>query len=218
VKPIRLVAKDPAIDITIPMGDGAPVPGGFGGWTTVDLQDAVQGTDWEGQEPLTEDVVLLLDGLDGNDPVDRQWQTVKRLGRPGGDRERPPVFRVYGPLDAPEGKAWVLPAQGIAINEEETIKRDRDGAYLRIEFTLHLLEYNPPEVIADRKRRRGVAKKPSDNLVVGGTHTVSGDGPRTLWEIAFLLYDDYNRWVEIGNKNGIRSPFLRLPPGKRLKL
>jgi hypothetical protein len=230
MKPVRIIAKNPEIDITVPMGDGPAYPtGGLGGWVPVPLVDDVAGVDWEGQDGLTEDLPLLLnaygsiergDGFtppDRNDDVEREWNTIKKLGRdPNGDERRPPVFKVYGPTDSPEGKAWVLGADGITVNPESILKRNGSGELLRIEFTLHLLEYIAPEVIKDRKRKKHKRAGVSDNVAVGGTYTTQkGD---TLTRIAARLLNDWKRWDEIGNKNGLSDPNRVLPAGKRLRL
>lgn len=221
MKPYRFVAKNPAIDITIPGGDGPAIPGGFGGWVTVALQDDIEGVDWEGQPPLTEDVPLLLNGLEENRSVQREWNTVKKLGRdPNGDEHRPPVFRVWGPVDAPEGKAWVLPANGIEIiNNEETVKRN-DGDYLRVEFVLHLLEYTAPEVIKARRRKR--KRKPKAHGPNSGTtapgKTYKAHKGDTLEDIAAAIYDDPSRWKEIAAKNNLTDPHKPLPAGRVLRL
>jgi len=215
MKPVRIVAKDPAIDITIPMGDGPAIPtGGLGGWVPVELQDDVDAVDWEGQRGLGEDVPLLLNGLEQDDPVDREWNTVKKLGRdPNGDERKPPVFRVWGPLDAPEGKAWVLPDNGIEVLEMS--KRKGDGALLRVEFVLHLLEYTAPEVIKARRRKKGKAGL-SQNVAVGGTYTTkAGD---SLISIAARLFNDWKRWKGLGEANGISDPNRKLPAGRVLKV
>ncbi len=218
MKPVRIIATDPAIDITIPMGDGPAYPvGGFGGWVTVPLQDGIEAVDWEGQEPLREDVPLLLNGLEDDEPVDRQWNTVKKLGRdPNGDERKPPVFRVWGPLDAPEGKSWVLPAGGIEVIPDEIVKRNGDGALLRIEFVLHLVEYIAPEVIKNRARRKKKIGVSEARLAKGSTYKVKkGD---TLKTIAADLLGDADKWREIGRKNGLTDPNRVLPTGKVLKL
>lgn len=219
MKPVRIVAQNPDIDITIPMGDGPAYPtGGLGGWTTVPLQDDVEGVDWEGQPPLTEDVPLLLNGLEDDESVEREWNTVKKLGRdPNGDETRPPAFRVWGPLDAPEGKWWVLPDNGITVNPEEIIKRNGDGELLRIEFVLHLLEYLSPEVIKARRRKKHRSRAGVDRRVaVGGTYTTKGG--ETLAKIAAIQLNDWKRWPEIGSKNGIADPQRKLPAGRVLRI
>jgi nucleoid-associated protein YgaU len=219
MKPVRIVAKNPAIDIFVPMGDGPAYPtGGLGGWATVPLQDDVEGVDWEGQEPLTQDVPLLLDGLAKNESVEREWNTIKKLGRdPNGDERKPPVFQVYGPVEYP-GKFWVLPSGGIEVvnPDEEMIKANGDGELLRVEFILHLLEYTAPDVIKARRRKKGGVAGLSQNVAVGGTYTTrEGD---TLAKIAARLLNDWRRWKEIGDKNGIGDPNRKLPARKRLRI
>lgn len=213
MKPIRIVAKDPEIDITVPMGDGPAYPtGGLGGYEVVDRQDDVGMTDWSGQTPLTEEVPLLLNGYERDDSVEREWNTIKKLGRdPNGER-KPPVFRVWGPLDAPEGKAWVLPDNGIEVNSDSILKRNGDGTLLRIEFTLHLLEYIRPDVVGRprKKLRAGISRHTALTYT-----TQAGD---TLAVIAARLFGDWRRWKEIGEKNGISDPNRRLPAGKVLAL
>lgn len=218
MKPVRIVAKDPDIDITIPMGDGpARLVAGLGGWKAVPVADDIEAADWEGQELLAQDVPLLLNGLERDESVEREWNTVKKLARDAnGDETKPPVFKVWGPLEYP-GKAWVLPANGIDINEDEILKRDGDGELLRIEFTLHLLEYRSPEEIKARKKRKHPRRGISRNIAVGGTYTVDQRG-ETLRTIAAKLYRDSGRWKEIGNKNDIHDPNRVLPVGKRLVL
>jgi hypothetical protein len=218
LKPVRIVAKDPDIDITIPMGDGAAHPvEGLGGWKGVPVQDDIEAVDWEGQPLLREDVPLLLNGLERDESVAREWNTVKKLGRdPNGDETKPPVFRVWGPVEYP-GKAWVLPANGIEINEDEIVKRDGDGELLRIEFTLHLMEYRSPDEIKARKKRKKSRQAIGQNVAVGGTYTV-GQKDETLRTIAAKLFRNGDRWKEIGNKNDIHDPNRVLPVGKRLVL
>jgi len=173
--------------------------------------------DWEGQPPLTEDVPLLLNGLERDESVEREWKTVQKLGRdPNGDERRPPVFRVWGPVERP-GKAWVLPQNGIEVlnPQEDMIKRNGDGELLRVEFVLHLLEYTAPEVIKAR-RRRGRRQGISDNVAVGGTYTTKrGD---TLEGIATRLLNDPHRWRELAKKNNLSDPDRPLPAGKVLRI
>lgn len=216
--PVRIVAKNPPVDLKIPMGGGPAYPvGGLGGWTTVSLQDEVEGSDWEGQEPLREDVPLLLDGLEDRDPVTKQWQTVKSLGRPGPDRQKPPPFQVFGPIDAPQGKWWVLPSGGIeVVNAEDELIKNAEGAILRIEFVLHLQEYIPPEEIKAKKRRRGKVAIGNAKVVQaplrGGVRVVTKPGD-TLQKVAARELGDWNRWPQLAQSSGVKSPFEELPEG-----
>jgi hypothetical protein len=216
VKQVRIVARDPDIDISVPMGNESAKPvGGLGGWKEVERQDDLSVSDWDGQPLLREDVALLLDEYPGGS-VQREWNTIKKLGRdPNGDEKVPPVFRVYGPLDY-SGKAFVLPEDGIEIldGEIKPIKR-HDGDWQRIEFILHLMEYRRPDTIQVRRK-----KKSRSRMGVGPGHpltytTVAGD---TLVKIAAKVFGDWKRWKEIGDKNGIADPHRVLPAGRGLAL
>lgn len=211
MKECRITAKNPEIDITIPMGDGpAYSTGGLGGWSTVQRQDNISVTDWAGQEPLTQDVPLLLDGFAEHLSMEREWNTVKKLGRdPNGDERKPPVFKVFGPVEYP-GKSWVLPEGGIEPNPASFLKRD-DGELLRVEFTLHLLEYIRPDTLGQKRRRRtGI----SQNVALTYT-TRKGD---TLISIAAEVLGNWQRWRDIGALNGISDPHRELPAKRVLRL
>lgn len=219
MKPVRIIAKDPEIDITLPMGaSAAKLVGGLGGWEEVERQDDLSVSDWSGQSLLAQDISLLLDDYP-HGSIERELNTILKLGRdPNGEEKVPPVFRVYGPVFYP-GKAWVLPEGGIDLEEGdlETIRRKGDGELQRQEVTLHLMEYRRPDTI--KVRRRG---KHRDRTGVGPGRpltytTVKGD---TLPKIAAKpgILGDWKRWKEIGDKNGIADPHRVLPAGMVLAL
>ena len=217
MKPVRIVAKDPDIDITIPMGSQPSKPvAGLGGWEEVELQDDIAVSDWSGQPLLREDVVLLLDAYP-HGSVQREWNTVKKLGRdPNGEETVPPVFRMYGPGLDYSGKAFVLPADGIEILEGdlEPIKRQSDGDWQRIEFVLHLMEFRRPDTIKVRRERK---KKHRERTGVGqakalprGHRTKPGD---TLAKVAARELGNWQRWPELSKTSGIEDPNRPLPGG-----
>lgn len=219
MKKCRIVAQDPPIDLTIPMGDGpAIITGGLGGWQTVPRQDDVSSTDWEGQEPLTQDVPLLLDGFPDDESMEREWNTVKKLGRDAvGDERKPPVFRVWGPIEYGDGKAWVLPDNGIVPDPASIIRRD-DGELLRVEFTLSLLEYIRPDTIgrSKKKPKRGNPAKTGGTAFPGNSYTTrAGD---SLVSIAKDIYGNWRRGADIGRLNGLHDVNRQLPAGKTLRL
>jgi hypothetical protein len=219
VKPIRFIATDPQIDIEVPVGNsGAQLVGGLGGYQEIERQDDVSLTDWTGQEALKQDISLLLDGWAKGDSVERELNTILKLGRdPNGERV-PPVFKFFGPVYF-EGKSWVLPDGGIDLTsgEIETIRRHGDGELLRQEVILHLLEFIPPEQLRLRNKKKAQQRAGiSQNIAVGGTYTTKGG--ETVSEIAARLLNDWQRWKEIGPKNGINDPNRKLPAGRVLKL
>jgi len=223
MKEIHIIAKDPDIDLKIPMGDGpAIITGGLGGWQTIDRQDDIAATDWVGQGPLTQDVPLLLDGYAEGDSVERAMNTVFKLGRDArGNENVPPVFTIDGPIYFSDSH-WVLPDGSIDLDPASVIRRD-DGELLRQAFTLHLLEYVKPDQVKLRgkkktpKHQRGEPGKTGGTAFPGKSYTVSKGG-QSLHEIAAILYGDPGEWKAIGRANDIADPNRKLPAGKVLKL
>jgi hypothetical protein len=212
VKPIKIVASDPDIEIEVPVGNfGARLVGGLGGFEEVERQDDVSATDWVGQAALRQDISILLDGYATGDSVERELNTILKLGRdPNGERV-PPVFRVWGPVYY-EGKAWVLPPDGIDLDggEIEPIRRPGNGELLRQEVILHLLEFNPPDTI----RIRGKHAK-HGRTAVGKGRVVSRRGD-TLHSLAARELGDWKRWPELSEASGVRDPLRELPEGTEL--
>lgn len=216
MRPLRLIASDPQIDIEVPVGNfGARLVGGLGGYEEIERQDDVSITDWNGQEALRQDISILLDGWAKGDSIERELNTILKLGRdPNGERV-PPVFKVFGPVYYP-GKSWVLPPDGIDLSggEISPIRRRGDGELLRQEVILHLLEFNKPDEVKLRGRKRsqiGVSR----GIAVGGTVTTKkGD---TLHELAAKLFGDAGEWKRLGD-NGIADPNRKLSAGIVLRI
>lgn len=212
---LRIVAKDPRIDIWVDMGDGpATITGGLGGWRTVERVDDIALTDWAGQGPLTQDVPVMLDGFAKSEPVEQELKTLFKLGRDvTGNESTPPVFEIAGPIHFPEAH-WVLPEGGIELDDASTIRAD-NGLLLRQALTLHLLEFvDPDEVKLRRKRRHKQRMGISDNQALTDT-THPGD---TLAKIAHREKGSWEKWKEIGQRNGINDPNRVLPKGTELRL
>lgn len=217
MREVRIIADGPKIDISVPMGDGpATITGGLGGWQSVERIDDLALTTWEGQEPLTQDVPLLLDGWDRHpQSVERELTTLLKLARDftSDEREPPPVFKVFGPIFF-EGKNWVLPEGGIELGTEDTIRLE-DGTLVRQSLVLHLLEFVNSDVIK-RRKKGGIGRKPGSAKPLS-YDTVEGD---TFLKIANKVYGEWERWLEIANKNPqyVHQPFIPLPTGRTLKL
>jgi phage tail protein X len=230
VKEVRIIAKSRSIDITVQMGDGAAViTGGLGGWKSVERLDDIAFSSWEGQEPLTQDVPILLDGWGRNpESVERQMNTIFKLGRDfSGPRSAPPVFTVWGPIFF-EGKNWVLGDGGIELGTADTIRED-DGTLVRQSLVLHLMEYvNPNQVKRNKhhdvkgaeevtpEHQRGEPGKTGGTAFPGNTYTTQqGD---TLVSIAAKLYGNWEAWKALGAKNGLKEANAKLPAGTHLIL
>jgi hypothetical protein len=223
MKEVKILAPSAGIEITEPMGDGvAVITDGLGGWSTVERQDAIAVTDWTGQEPLAQDVPLMLDGGRHRRSVERRLAKIIALGRPQ-DGGRPPVFQVWGPIHYP-GKRWVLPKGGITLStDEDECRRRNDGELYRQALTLHLLEYVSPEQASVHKRgaRTGLARAVpvigiANNVATGSTYRTTGR--ESLDEIASRLYGDWRVGKDIGARNGRRDTSRPLPPGTELTL
>lgn len=224
---VRIIAKNPPIDITVPMGDGAATPtGGLGGWKTVERTEDVDLSVWEGQANLAQDVPIMLDGW-GIHPrsIQPELDTIYRLGLPSPNSAppSPPVFQVWGPVRFP-GKWWVLPESGIELStDEDEVILDRDGTPYRQALTLHMVAYSHD--VFGKKRRPGSnkgrgdqSKGPAIGKAVPLTHTTGKN--ETFGSIATDLYGEWLHWQEIAVKNPgyPHTPFEQLPPSRTLVL
>lgn len=213
MKPYRIVATDPQIDITLSAGASpARLTGGLGGWQEIERQDDLSVSDWSGQPLLRQDIAVLLDEYPTGS-AERQMNTLLKLGRdPNGEERIPPVFRVWGALYFP-GKAWVLPDDGLEMLEDtfETIRRRGDGDLQRQEVAIRLMEYRRPDTVRVRGRfKMGISRHRAL------TYTTSkGD---TLIEIATHALGDWKLWKELSTKNDIADPNRPLPAGRVLRL
>lgn len=216
MRQIKIVSSDPPIEFEAPPGNLVPdLPSGLGGWEEIERQDDVSVTDWVGQEALRQDISILLDGYSENRSIERELNTILKLGRdPNGERV-PPVFKVWGPGVFLPGKSWVLPSGGIDLTGGDIETIIIEGDRQRQEVILHLLEYNAPDEVKVRGKEKPRARV-SGNVAVGGTYTTkAGD---TLHSIAAHLFGDTKLWKVLSEKNGISDPNRKLPAGKVLKV
>lgn len=228
---VRIVAKSRKIDITVPVGDGpAIITGGLGGWRTVERLGDIAFSTWEGQEPLGQDVPILLDGA-GRSPrsVERPLNAILKLGRDGidGQGNPPPVFRMWGPIFFP-GRNWVLGDGGIELGTDDTWRLD-DGTLIRQSLVLHCTEYLDPGAPRRSKRRnlgeaeetlpehqRGEPAKTGGTAFPGKSYTTSAG--ETLVSIAAKLYGNWEAWKALAAKNGLKQANAKLPVGTHLQL
>lgn len=204
MKLLRIVCPDPKVDISVQMGDGPATPNaGVAGWEVIDRVEGESITDRGPVQPFTQDVPVLLDGYSKGNSVQRQLDELLSLGG-----EEAAVFRAFGPIHR-SGIHYVYGGEP----EFGEVIRDDDGTLLRQRLTLPLMKYVRPDLL--RKRKRG-GQRSGVGRAQALTHTViSGE---TLARIAHKELDNWKRWREIGDLNGIRDPFAKLQPGRVLRL
>jgi len=209
MKDLQIESRSGKVKITVEMGDGpATLTGGLGGWKTIERVDDVAMTNWEGKEPVTQDVPVLLDGW-GRNPqsVQKDLDTILSLGLGA------TVFKIKGPIHF-EKKSWVLPDGGIDLGTEDTIRLE-DGTLVRQSLTLHLMEHIRTDVIKDRGR---AGKEGAIGEARPVTYTSkAGDNWMT---IAAYVLGNWESWKEIAAKNPKlpKSPFDPIPGGTTVNL
>ena len=216
---IRIKAKHPAIDITVPLGAGVAAPSGFGGWEEVPRLEDVAATQWKGQAPLRQDVPIMLNGWGARNSVQPLLNEILKLGRDvRGNEHAPPVFQLISDAIHFSGMYWVLPSDGIELStDEDDVIRGRDGTLYRQALTLHCLEFVRPDEIRLRGKKKHTTRFGLDRTADPVEHKVTA-GARTLEKIAALVFGNWKRWKEIGDLNGISDPTRVLPIGRVLRL
>ncbi len=226
---VRIIAKDPPIDISVPLGDGVPTltGAGLGGWKSVEVIDDEALTVWEGQTNPGQDIPLMLDGW-GLHPksVQQDFDTLLKLSlvRPNSSPPSPPPFQVWGPVHFP-GRWWVLPENGIELStDEDEVGFLSNGDLYRQALTLHMVAFNH-DVFGRKKKRppnSGIgdqSKGPAIGPPVPLTHTTT-QGETFSSVAADHFNGQWWQWAELAEKNPSlpRSPFMKLPPNRVLVL
>lgn len=197
---LRLIAPEINVDVKVDMGNGPATPSaGYAGWETVPRVRRRELTSFAGLPPFQQDVPVFLDGHHDNTSVQRQLDTILKLGGAV-------VFRAYGPI-FDSGNRFVFGGEP----EFEELHRAEDMTLIRTRMTLKLMEHVPP----DRAGQQHEGKMGLGRGVALTYKTVAGD---TLAKIAHKLYHDWKRWKEIAAKNNLSDPHKKLPPGLELKL
>lgn len=211
---LRILAPSVDVDLKVLMGDGAATPtGGIGGWVQKERPDAKSLTEWPGNGTFTQDIPILINGFMDDNSVQGQANDIIALGRKTDDDEVPPVFRIFGAI-------WMqwLPYVLEGVDWGEEVIRDTDTRLLRQELILHVAEYEDPDQIRIKKRKRagfGTGKGGGTNFP-GNVYIVrKGD---TLIKIAMKIYGDRNVWKKLAAKNNIRDPNKELEVGSEIKL
>lgn len=208
--------------VTAELGDGYATPTASGGWQVISRPRRVGMVDYQGRDPVTQDIPIVLDGTHRNASqeaaISRLFQMM--LTRVG-PRDEPPVIEVTGVPIPFHGLRWVI--NGISPGDE--IRRSSDGHRIQAAMSVSLLEYVPGNVISKGGSGGSNSKKsssPAKNSAAKNKSTSKvktwvvkkGD---TLYAIAAKEYGSGNDWHKIANANNIRDP-KSLKPGTKLKI
>lgn len=208
---VRFICQRPKTNLTVEMGDGPATPtAGASSWEIIERVEDKGITDRASIPPFQQDVPLIFDGYSpppsgvytGGTSIQHDLDALLNL--------RGAIFRVEGPVHKPHLR-YVF---GGEPDFGEVI-RDDDGTLLRQRLTLRLMEYVPPDVIRRAKKRRAGRRMGIGQAQALTYRVVAGD---TLARVAHKQYGNWKQWKSIGDLNGIRDPFVKLTPGRVLKL
>lgn len=216
---------DPAgPSITVQLGDGFATPTATGGWQVVSRPRRVGISDYQGTDPVTQDIPILFDGMtsEHRQGISQEAQInalFKMMRTKVGPRSEPAVIEIHGVPIPFHGARWVI--NGITPGDE--VRRASDGHRVQAAMTVSLLEYVGGDVVvrggSKAKKPKGHSpaktashknKSPKNKIWV----VKSGD---TLWSISAKEYGSTSDWSKIAKANNIRDP-KSLKIGSRLKI
>ncbi len=193
------------------MGDGsATITGGFGGWTSHERPDNISFTEWNGQEPIRQDIPIMFDGFKHHEDYEATIRSVLQLARNGNNP--PPVFTMRGPIYYRHLR-WVL--ENVTFDEGSR-RRSKDGRVIRQAMTLSVMQYIDADSIDIKKRKR---KKKNGK----GNHkprVVRAKEKDNVIQMAIRFYGDRSKWKLIlkSNPKLPKDPHKHLPKGTKVKI
>lgn len=132
----------PAASLQVYLGPDRPTPsGGVGGWSTVQRPKRRSLTEWQGVDPATLSVNVLLGGSPTADIQDRVRHLVT-LGLPTAATGQPPILRISGPIQH-GNRRWVI--NELAWGDFE--RRQSDGVLYRQLVTITFLEFVASDLV-----------------------------------------------------------------------
>jgi hypothetical protein len=188
-------------------GDIARVTDGYGGWEEVDRPKRKGFPDWQSAPLLRMEVPLMFDGLATDSSVQPQVDRLEKMAQVRGERQRPPTVALSGPVPH-TGTVWVIENPGWGDSS-----RRPDGALVRQEFTLQLLQWQDSDLVKTRpvkRRNRGMARTFAIVLTRHGR-------AETLMELCARALDDASKWREVAKLNKITRP-RHLKVGQKIRL
>lgn len=220
---ITLVTAQPPSTLTALRGLTAPVPvGGGARWNTTSRPRRKSLTEYDGADPYSIQLSLMLDGVEGDVSVEADCNTLERMRQPAGAQLEPPLVAVIGAVPRPD-LFYVI--TGIDWDASQ-VMWSQQLYRIRQQATVTLLEYVADDRVAQtpaaaRARQQAVARAAQAARQSGGapsavrTYVVrSGD---TLTRIAVRLLGSANRWKDIADLNGLRDP-NHLTVGQTLRI
>lgn len=156
-------------------GGEAALTQGFGGWETVSRPQRVSITRYAGNDPIGQDVPVLLDGYAQEIGIEPRLRLLLGQSRAQtGDERTPTVWRLSGPIFYPE-KLWVV--SGIEFGEVLRTPRNpavgpRASFLTRQRATISFLEYIPPDQIRVKRIRRTFKPKGKKRRIKANGRTI----------------------------------------------
>ncbi len=201
--------------LRVPLGDGpAKLVTAGTGWAVKARASNVGLVDWQGIEPLAQEIPIMFDRFDQDQSVESEIQallSMAGIGRRDFDGVAPSAVRVRGPIRFAD-RRWVISG----IDEDDgmlRLPRSLGGSICRWPATLKLIEWIDPDQIRMRRHRRGSGGRKGPVFY----EVRKGD---TLAKIAKKWLGDASKWQEIGRiqKPPLRDPRKELKVGAKIRL
>jgi nucleoid-associated protein YgaU len=207
----RQVDPKGGTNVTAELGQGYAVPTVGGGWQVVSRPKRKGMSDYQGADPISQDVPVVFDGTQGEVS---QEASIRRLyeimEKKVGPRDEPAVIEVVGVPIPYHWKHWVINA----ISRADEIRRSSDGNLIQAAMTVTLMEYVSGDVVIRRTPAKK-SKKKSGNSSAKTYTTKTGD---TLERIAAKEYGKSSDWRKIADANNLRDGSKKLKAGIKLKI
>ena len=207
---VAFATAQPRLLVVCKLGAESATPGGgVGGWQSLELPGRADGIEWGSTPGRTLSIPILLDGLAERRSVEQEIEMLYLMGRPPVGAPRgatPPVVRVGGMVPGTE-REWVI------ANIDEGAELWDGRVRIRINATVSLLEYAPPELVVIR-RGAGSAKSSGTYTVRRGDTLASIARDRMGASSASLIAAAVRALKTLNN---IRDP-KSIRPGRKLKI
>jgi hypothetical protein len=134
---ITFKSTDPNMSFTCWLNnDGVKVTGGYGGWDVVQRPRRLSLTQWNGRDPISMDIAILIDGFASNDSVENECLILEKMAGVGGkDFNDPPVVNLEGAAVPHRNQDYRI----TNIQWGEMIRRVSDGDRTRQEAVVSVI-------------------------------------------------------------------------------